>query len=325
MKSRVKKYSNLHQEIASDAESSVENSDLSHFANRLNDIDDQFERVQTSTQTMSDIPSRARKNVEQDFEKEQKADELVDTFENHYLKDFLAEVKEYNVKKGYRDVSDTQANILSDLQEQLDRPYKKRNLQEEKQVYQERPQKLNQEVYDGEELGQLARELMNDHTKEEKVLASQIEDEPVEKPLDDFQDDTLVFGQQVLQDEPQESLDDETIAMAVLGMANQDERDQALSEEATDETVEENLDEVHVEESDVDLKEQNYPKIDHQNFLEQTQTLQHKVIDLEKDLDKMSNTTARTNQLLHVVLSLLLFAIIVVALLLVAQLPQFRR
>lgn len=295
MKSRVEKYSKLHQEIASDAESNIENSDLSHFANRLNEIDDQFERVHTASHNVV-APSRARKN---EYVEAKEKEALVNTFENHYLKDFLEEVKEYNVKKGYRDMSDTQANILQDLHDQLDSPKFYNQVEEELEFAEEEKveeQSLNQEVYDEKKLEELANELIEDKPFED----SEKEDQSLSDEKEEFSGETLVFGHEIFDEKSDEqNLDEETIAMAIQEMSF-DESEDFTDELSTDNNFE-------------------------QNLLEQTQTLQHKVIDLEKDLDEMSSTTARTNQLLHVVLSLLLFAIIVVALLLVAQLPQFRR
>lgn len=141
MRSRVSKNAELYSQIASDTESKVESNDLSHFANRLNAIDQQFGKM-TSNPTQ-DNPNHAR-NLEEKVLKQDLSEAVLedthveasviepvevpqneslsfqthdefDTFESTYLNDFLQEVKAYNVKKGYRDVENTTTNILRDL------------------------------------------------------------------------------------------------------------------------------------------------------------------------------------------------------------------
>ena len=109
MKSRVERYKDLHKEIDNSVDERIENKDLSSYANRLNLIDDQFEKMDVETNA-SHTPTHARGKSEP---------EVFDTFENEYLRDFLDEVKAYNVEKGYRSVSDTQNNILSGLSTEL--------------------------------------------------------------------------------------------------------------------------------------------------------------------------------------------------------------
>ena len=291
MKSRVSKYADLHQKIASDTESTVENSDLSHFANRLNEIDDQFERVNTGSHDSVE-PHRART---QELKSIEKKDPLVDTFETDYLKGFLDEVKEYNVKKGYRDISDTQANILDDLRSELQKDKSSQAL-----VPDEFAQ--TQSIYSEKELAEIAREMMIDE-----------EDLPLEDSNTEDLDlsETLVFGQEISlssEEHDEEDVsseddivildDEESISDAILGMSYDDESD----------------------DDDDDYFEEKYQRNEQdEKLLEQTLTLQHKVLDLESNIEEMSASTSKTNQLLHVVLSLLLFAIIVVALLIVAQ------
>ncbi|AMC93349.1 hypothetical protein AOC36_04965 [Erysipelothrix larvae] len=107
MKSRVQKNHELYETLASSTEEKVESSDLSRYANQLNDIDSRFERMNIMGNVSHD-PSHARDDVTDN----ESLTNVYDTFENEYLKDFLEEVKEYNVKKGYRTSDDTQTNIL---------------------------------------------------------------------------------------------------------------------------------------------------------------------------------------------------------------------
>lgn len=320
MKSRVNKYADLHQKIASDAESTVENSDLSHFANRLNEIDDQFERVNTGSHETI-LPNRARKN---DVEDSDKVDPMVDTFETDYLKGFLDEVKEYNVKKGYRDISDTQANILDDLRAELTG-----KAQEEKAKIQEKFAQT-QSIYSEKELAKIADELI----KEEKEM----DNFDLQKEADDETEDlndTLVFGQEISihsqDDEVMDNVDEKKVlkqmdpSKLVLNMSDQEqeETDQPAKEENISEAIQgmsyDNEEEDFEEEFEEEFSLGHRADKREVDLFEQTLSLQHKVLDLENNIEEMSATTSKTNQLLHVVLSLLLFAIIVVALLIVAQ------
>lgn len=301
MKSRVRKYADLHQKIASDTESTVENSDLSHFANRLSEIDDQFERVHTSKQALIS-PSRARKN---DHEELEKVDPMVDTFETHYLKDFLEEVKEYNVKKGYRDISDTQANILDDLRGEL-KDSAVDNLEFEDAI--EHDLEATQSIYSEKELAKIAEAFFEEEKNDLEV--ENTEDEIIH-------DEILVFGEEVSnennrpkkeftleEDDSEEFSDEATISMAIHDMSYDNEDEGNLELDTNDESS--------------TTESKSYGTRD-QELFEQTQTMQHKIFDLENNLEEMSSTTIKTNRLLHVVLSLLLFAIIVVALLITAQ------
>ena len=102
MKSRVERYKALHEKMDHSIDEKVETPELSQFANRLNEIDDHFEPMDIQAKA---APKRAKETEL----------EIFDTFENEYLRDFLDEVKAYNVEKGYRDASNTHQNILKEL------------------------------------------------------------------------------------------------------------------------------------------------------------------------------------------------------------------
>ena len=104
MKSRVEKNKELHKKINQTIDENVNSEALSHYANRLNEIDDQFDRMDTPSRIE---PKRAKESTTNL--------DIFDTFENEYLKDFLDEVKAYNVEKGYRSSQDTNENILEQL------------------------------------------------------------------------------------------------------------------------------------------------------------------------------------------------------------------
>lgn len=293
MKSRVQKNQVLHDQLATDLESDVVNSDLSHFADRLNQIDSQFDTIKTNDNRSYDF-SHARDNKEEFERTEEKAVQNFDTFESAYLKDFLDEVKEYNVKKGYRKVDDTQSNIIEELNisPEMVRPF---NDEEIKSVLQQVDPELTDEI----EIEDV----------EESIEATQI-----------YRSDALVESTQ------SESTLEETIAMAIRDVDNEisesDEDDfveEVILSKAEEPVVESSVNVLSETSLEGDLEDEDIMVFDDERFrkelLSQTQTLQHKIIDQERSLDEMNETMVRTNRLMNVVLSLLFIAIAVVVVL----------
>lgn len=293
MKSRVQKNQVLHDQLATDLESDVVNSDLSHFADRLNQIDSQFDTIKTNDNRSYDF-SHARDNKEEFERTEEKAVQNFDTFESAYLKDFLDEVKEYNVKKGYRKVDDTQSNIIEELNisPEMVRPF---NDEEIKSVLQQVDPELTDEI----EIEDV----------EESIEATQI-----------YRSDALVESTQ------SESTLEETIAMAIRDVDNEisesDEDDfveEVILSKAVEPVVESSVNALSETSLEGDLEDEDIMVFDDERFrkelLSQTQTLQHKIIDQERSLDEMNETMVRTNRLMNVVLSLLFIAIAVVVVL----------
>lgn len=293
MKSRVQKNQVLHDQLATDLESDVVNSDLSHFADRLNQIDSQFDTIKTNDNRSYDF-SHARDNKEEFERTEEKAVQNFDTFESAYLKDFLDEVKEYNVKKGYRKVDDTQSNIIEELNisPEMVRPF---NDEEIKSVLQQVDPELTDEI----EIEDV----------EESIEATQI-----------YRSDALVESTQ------SESTLEETIAMAIRDVDNEisesDEDDfveEVILSKAEEPVVESSVNVLSESSLEGDLEDDDIMVFDDERFrkelLSQTQTLQHKIIDQERSLDEMNETMVRTNRLMNVVLSLLFIAIAVVVVL----------
>ena len=104
----MERYKELREKLSSEVDHGIQNHQLSSYANRLNKIDqDNFEDMIQDTDPNYE-PTRAK---EVDLKK-------YETFENEYLKDFLDEVKSYNIEKGHRRVDDTEQNILEEIQAQ---------------------------------------------------------------------------------------------------------------------------------------------------------------------------------------------------------------
>ena len=108
MKTRMERYQALRDKLSSEVEDTISNSDLLPYANRLNKIDhENFEDMKDHSNPQYE-PTRI-KDVEL---------KKYETFENEYLKDFLDEVKSYNIERGHRHVDDTEQNILEEINAQ---------------------------------------------------------------------------------------------------------------------------------------------------------------------------------------------------------------
>lgn len=297
MKSRVNKNMELHQSLSMSFETETPSKDLSHYANRLNEIDGQFRRVEVEDQT-DHHPQRARAL---DLTSEnQDSVHVYDTFENTYLKDFLNEVKEYNVKKGYRKIEDTQSNIVTDLN-------------------------VNTRI-GHDEIRSVLRDMNFDDVETEetldqtKVFRSSDLSEDLDSVISSL-DETLTLNtfKEEVTEVPEvasvQSKDTEEIIIPFVEVS------QSISE--LDDR--EDLQDFSIEEDATVITEQLtvQPNLDDtfkRTLLEQTQTLQYKIIDQERHIEDMNDVMIRTNRLLHAVISILLLAIFVVIVLVVAQL-----
>ena len=106
--SRVKKYQALRNEIENDREEELVSPALSSYAERLNKIDPLLSRQTTQ--------GRNESYEALHFRREQAIntnDEFVDKpLETDYIQEFLEEVRNYNLSKGYRKEFDTELDIL---------------------------------------------------------------------------------------------------------------------------------------------------------------------------------------------------------------------
>ncbi len=110
--SRTKKYEELRQQIQNDREGDVRSEALSPYANRLSRLDSNFRPMET-TSSRSHNPMHIKKEVRFDsFASHDSSD--VPTFNNQYINEFIEEVKNYNIKKGYRNFEETSSNVLAE-------------------------------------------------------------------------------------------------------------------------------------------------------------------------------------------------------------------
>lgn len=114
--SRVKKYAQLRDELASDNESEIKSEALAPYADRLSKIDTRYQPMETNQITHSPLHSRnaAYAPVEEPVTFEES------TFNNEYLDQFIEEVKQYNMRKGYRKAEDTKSEVLLKVKEKTE-------------------------------------------------------------------------------------------------------------------------------------------------------------------------------------------------------------
>lgn len=118
--SRVKKNLVLRNTIENDREEELVSPALSSYAERLNKINPMLSRtnVSNSSEPYQALHSRREKSFDLDS-----SSLKPNTIETEYINDFLEEVRNYNLKKGYRNEFDTDLEILN-----------KNNINEIKQV-----------------------------------------------------------------------------------------------------------------------------------------------------------------------------------------------
>lgn len=284
MKTRVSRNKELHQTIATDTESTVESSDLSHFANRLNEIDNQFSRMNVEKKEDRILEHARQTDVNLEDTLDQSVDvndTQFDTFESAYLKDFLAEVKDYNVKKGYRDIENTSSNIMKELR--LESLEKSRSISDIDEVV--------------------------------EPFVNPIDSNDLEKVLTEIDEEATQIYQAVDHNSRPEHVSvesmEQTIAMAVQSMGDEDYEAQDENYVAEEENVEEEFAPAFFV-ADAAEEESVEPNAFARELMEQTQTLQFKIVDQERSIEEMGDTIVRTNRLLNTVLSLLMLAIVVV-------------
>lgn len=106
--SRVKKYQALRNEIENDREEELVSPALSSYAERLNKIDPLLSKQ--STQGRDESYEALHFRREQAIKTN---DEFVNKpLETDYIQEFLEEVRNYNLSKGYRKEFDTELDIL---------------------------------------------------------------------------------------------------------------------------------------------------------------------------------------------------------------------
>jgi len=131
--SRVKKNQVLRNTIENDREEELVSPALSSYAERLNKINPMLTRtsVLSSSEPYQALHSRREKSLDFDTKPIK-----TNTVETEYINDFLEEVRNYNLKKGYRSEFDTDLEVLkkSEVKELKVEPIKSAIFEEKNQA-----------------------------------------------------------------------------------------------------------------------------------------------------------------------------------------------
>lgn len=131
-RSRIKKYAELRDELTKLQTDKIETKELSSFANKLHEIDDQhFENMNIENFPNEHEPLHKKELIYDEAINKQESQlgelfetashaiiEDTDSFKSDYLSDFISEAKQYNVDKGFRVDYDTKSNLLKELKAQ---------------------------------------------------------------------------------------------------------------------------------------------------------------------------------------------------------------
>lgn len=289
MKSRVNKNAELHQSLSTSVDHEIPSKELSHYANRLNEIDDQFKKIDVDETHHQ--PQRAKQHEGAQSVRDEAP--LYDTFENTYLRDFLNEVKEYNVSKGYRNADETQEHGLPDFS-----PKPSQNFDEIRSVI---------------EGAHIESPSPEEALQETRVFKSGDLNDDLDMVISSLDETQSVFKLDALQAHQSNAVP-EPVAPQPLEVA----------ETLADFEVEAKQPTPMVEDAFLHAKQAvtHDVAIDDtfkRDLLEQTQTLQHRILDQERNLEDMNDVIVHTNRMLHSVISLLLLALFVVIVLIVSQ------
>jgi len=172
--SRVKKNQVLRNTIENDREEELVSPALSSYAERLNKINPMLTRSSTSniSEPYNALHSRREKslNIESNIytPDSNKSSEI----ETNYINDFLEEVRNYNLTKGYRSEYDTELEI-----------FKKNDVKEIKNVQDNDSINLDKQ----DELTQEIKKIIENNFDDDKLIKDRNENEEINLVLEETQ------------------------------------------------------------------------------------------------------------------------------------------
>ncbi len=334
--SRTEKYKKLRESLQSDNESdNVSTRDLSRFERRLNQIDSSNFKAPEEDYSLSDMhrASHAR-NIEKPQPKPQETyrprqqevkspsynagsyrnENDSATFDNDFLDQYIREVKQYNIEQGNASSENTQVNILRSLNKNNendsvpDRPYSRRNAEDDTSNIQFEPAKKQRPVskpsYQREEdtrTAQLSSELFDDGPAKTEQIS-----EP-EQP----------------QNGNSETMSREAIMQEVQNLVNGTDSNQSSASHASDNNAStRNTAQLNTSPfEDDDQADHNTDSFSRhlqnertarQQLLNETTQMRAQLDDYEDNLSEVSNKMQRTNRILNVVLIVLIIALAII-------------
>jgi hypothetical protein len=193
--SRVKKNQVLRNTIENDREEELVSPALSSYAERLNKINPMLTRSNTSniSEPYNSLHSRREKSLNIESNKDTLDSNKIDKIETNYINDFLEEVRNYNLTKGYRSEYDTQHEIYkkNDVKDILDN-----QLQREDEI--SKQDDLTQEIKKIIENDFDDNKLSKDKNENEEINLVLEETQKLRVQLNDYEKELIDMNQSVM-------------------------------------------------------------------------------------------------------------------------------
>lgn len=318
--SRVKKNSDLYNEIIEEDKTKIIESSLRDYERRTTDPHSneskyQASRYRKNKEIIENLSAESKEKLEEMTEEPQVDEVLEESINNDVSKDkeelskkeilrdrdlleeFIEEVKHYNINRGLRNVQDTQMNILQNLNKNPKTKEKENEVIESTEETVKSDQELTQEIQ------AIISDLDNNDVYYEDDVDNEVVDDFVFTPLDKEKEEKISSILEDLEDDSNTSKKSEVNKKvnekAVFSLNNKDE-DQTKENDENEslpikvETVD--------EESKRDFKSSE--------LLELTQTLNLKLDLQEAELEEVSHKVSVIDKILTIFVVLLVIALV---------------
>lgn len=286
-KSRLRKYESLRNSINLEEEAGSETSRTA----------DTFIQKQNDAKISEDTYKPERETV--DFYKDIKSSVSPrddERFTNEYLDDFVKEIREYNMAKGNRDLENTQADILFQLNEKR---HRNRSMYINKIEEQNDNEQNNEKEVEGqmsnEDIAQQVHSLLNEKDDDLTSVFSPIFGEEIK--------DELIIDENLHEEENVE-------ASASAINENEEEKEEEVFEEVA---PEESYNTEFIEDSALNVKSDNAVSDREriEDTLYETQQLKTQLDNCEDKISNLNESVGSTNKLLSWFLGFLIIALLV--------------
>ncbi len=274
--SRVKKYAELRKSIETD-----NNIDMQMQSKDAEDQEKTLEKFDSSVFKKVDIKS----NEEYTPAREKKEDASLeqslvdDTFTNEYLDDFIKEVRAYNIRKGNREMDDTQADILYQLNA-ANRAKRTHYIQQIEDTKEDAAEEERKTVLTQDQIALQVQNLLREENNEVE------EAERVEEEIEEVADEILSEAEEIVE----ESNDVENTKVLPI---QKEETAKKIIQPAV-------------------LDEEEPTGAMHKQLLEETQQLRVQMDEYEDELTELSDGVQKTNKLLNVLLCFLILVLLII-------------
>lgn len=286
-KSRLRKYESLRNSINLEEEAGSETSRTA----------DTFIQKQNDAKISEDTYKPERETV--DFYKDIKSSVSPrddERFTNEYLDDFVKEIREYNMAKGNRDLENTQADILFQLNEKR---HRNRSMYINKIEEQNDNEQNNEKEVEGqmsnEDIAQQVHSLLNEKDDDLTSVFSPIFGEEIK--------DELIIDENLHEEENVE-------ASASAINENEEEKEEEVFEEVA---PAESYNTEFIEDSALNVKSDNAVSDREriEDTLYETQQLKTQLDNCEDKISNLNESVGSTNKLLSWFLGFLIIALLV--------------